>query len=538
MTKKQVKKYHGQQLTKKERNKGMKFARMEGAFATAMSALTISFIPAFALALGASEFFIGLLTSIPLLANAILQIPASYLAERTGKRRTICTISSFFSRVMWIPILLIPFLFGESLLLLIVFFSIFHGISGIISPSWASLMGDIVPGVKRGRYFGLNHRIFAVVSLLAVLFAGYVLDFFSGSFIGFGIIFGAAGIFGVLTSFSFKKFPEPKFRKIKTNFFSDMKNIFGNLPFKYFVVSFALFNFGYHFSAPFFVVKLIRDLNAPYIWISILSIMSTLIIILVQRLWGRLSDSIGNKSIIILCAFGIATLPFGWALIPTPVFIIPLGVISGLFWAGFNLSSFNYMLGVASERRTLFSAVFWALSNIGIVAGSLIGGISADYLSTHSLFIFQGLEIVFLISGTILVFSSLLFFKFLEELAGVKEVSVRYVGSEFIRTGVTSTFESFRGLRDSSLSLSRSVWDNIAKIKNIEFDLMEFLPSLPYREGKKIEKDIREAEEEIVEVQRGYIRGKKALKELRKYAKRLKKEEKELEEEYEKERED
>src|SRR3989344_6762280 len=59
------------------------------------------FLIGFALTLGASELQIGILMSIPLLAN-LLQITSAFILERTGTRKWTAVVSLLISRVLWI----------------------------------------------------------------------------------------------------------------------------------------------------------------------------------------------------------------------------------------------------------------------------------------------------------------------------------------------------------------------------------------------------------------------------------------------------
>src|SRR5580698_6036637 len=65
------------------------------------------FLTAFALRLGASEVQIGLLVATTPLAS-VVQLAGSWAIERTGRRKRICMIASWISRLLWVPILLVP----------------------------------------------------------------------------------------------------------------------------------------------------------------------------------------------------------------------------------------------------------------------------------------------------------------------------------------------------------------------------------------------------------------------------------------------
>jgi hypothetical protein len=64
-------------------------------------------------ALGASDFLYGLIMALPPLANAF-QLLASYVLERTLKRKSMMLTFGLLQRLVWIPFGLIPFFFPFS----------------------------------------------------------------------------------------------------------------------------------------------------------------------------------------------------------------------------------------------------------------------------------------------------------------------------------------------------------------------------------------------------------------------------------------
>jgi len=101
-----------EEVSSEELQKGFRAIIWDGMCTQAMGVLTGGvFLVAFALALGASNFHIGLLAAIPFLAQ-LLQIPAIYLVEKVRARRGICVAFSGASRLFWLPIAAIPLLFA------------------------------------------------------------------------------------------------------------------------------------------------------------------------------------------------------------------------------------------------------------------------------------------------------------------------------------------------------------------------------------------------------------------------------------------
>ena len=143
-------------VSPQELDKGLKAVILDGMCTQAMGVLTGgAFLVAFALALGASNFHIGLLAAIPFLAQ-FLQLPAFYLVEKVRARRGIVIAFSGASRLFWILIAAIPLLFaaytGAGLYVLIVALILFAGMGAVSAISWNSWMRDLTPEKILGNF--------------------------------------------------------------------------------------------------------------------------------------------------------------------------------------------------------------------------------------------------------------------------------------------------------------------------------------------------------------------------------------------------
>lgn len=132
------------QNAKLDTKSGMKYSTYDGMFASSMDAFTSAFVSAFALALGAGNLVIGLLSAVPQMLWTANQLTAAWTVEKTGQRKRIVIFTATISRLIWLPIAFLPFLFPD-LNMLILLVSLSTMIGAFTGPAWASLMADIVP---------------------------------------------------------------------------------------------------------------------------------------------------------------------------------------------------------------------------------------------------------------------------------------------------------------------------------------------------------------------------------------------------------
>ena len=98
-------------LTQKQVRKSLKNSVLDAASYSSMAGLTQNYITPYALAMDATTTQIGFLTAIPYLAMIMMQLVAPTLAERAGSRKRYILAGAFLHSLIWVPILLIPFIF-------------------------------------------------------------------------------------------------------------------------------------------------------------------------------------------------------------------------------------------------------------------------------------------------------------------------------------------------------------------------------------------------------------------------------------------
>ena len=119
-----------------------------------MSGTGEAYIIPYALALNASNFQIGFMTSFVGLFSALSQIFGSKLVYK-HKRKKIIVPAVFFQATSWILIVLLTLLAIKGYvsvyapIILVVLYSLYGISGGLGGPAWFSLMGDLVHEKKR-----------------------------------------------------------------------------------------------------------------------------------------------------------------------------------------------------------------------------------------------------------------------------------------------------------------------------------------------------------------------------------------------------
>lgn len=398
---------------------------LDGIFASMMLGLTEQYITPFAIALNATRPQIGMLTAFPNLVASLVQLKSADVAERLKSRKRIINISVFLHAFMYIPIILIPFIFKtHSVLWLILFVTLLNSIFAFPGPAWGSLMSDHIPHLSRGRYFGWRNRILGTITVICAFLAGFILNIFGKeSFIGFAIIFGLACISRFISWHFLTKMYEPPIKITAEHYFTFWEFIkkIRHSNFAKFVVYVASLNFCVNIAGPFFAVYMLSGLNFNYVTYTVIVTTAAVATLLTMNVWGRHADRVGNLKVIRLTAFFIPVIPILWLFSHEVYYLILIQVFAGFFWAGFNLSVANFILdAVTPEKRTRCIAYFGAINGIAICLGALLGGVLAKNLPP--IFGYRLLTL-FLISGIGRAIVSAIILPMIKEVRRVEKIS-------------------------------------------------------------------------------------------------------------------
>lgn len=375
-------------MNRQERNavrKSLNVSIKDGIAAAATSGFGNNYVNPFAVALGGTNIQIGVLNSIIHFIPALMQLKAADITEYFGSRKKIIVISVLLQASMLIPIAFIPFFPKHfRIIALICFCTFYMSFESLATPAWGSLMANLVPKKRLGRYFSRRSRIVSLVTLVTTFLAGFLLDVFNNpSLTGFTIIFLLAMVSRYISCYFLSRMYEPPLEIKREHYFSFVDFLkrlnIGN--FGKYVIFQSSFNLSVHIASPFFAVYMLRNLGFSYLTYTIVITVVPLAAILSMSYWGRYADTAGNRKVLTLCSFIISSLPAWWLISHDVFFLIGIQALSGFFWGGFNLCSSNFIYESAiPEKRTRCISYFNTINGFAICLGNLLGGFLAVHL--------------------------------------------------------------------------------------------------------------------------------------------------------------
>ncbi len=398
--------------------KSLKYSVYDGTAFAVMDGATASFLTPFAIALGSSVSLIAALTYIPQLIGAIVQLFAAKIVEIAKNRKRILVTGSFIHALLWIPLLLIPYATPSQKYLLVVFVSLQNLVWQPMNPIGNSLLGDIVPKYERGRFFGVRNRVAGATSFIAGLLAGVILNYYSlrNPFFGFTILFSIAFVARLISTLFKSLLYNPPADLSHEEKFSivDFVKRMDKTNYGHFVIFTTLFKFATNIAAPFFAVYMLKDLHFSYLQFTALIASELVASFIAMGIWGRLIDEKGTKLVLYISGILTPIIPLLWLFSGNFYYLIIIEAFSGVSWAGFNLSSSNFIFdAVRPENRIRCIAYFKFFESLSIFLGAAFGGFLINIFPPW-IFI-SSIPIVFLVSGILRLAVSIIFLPALKE---------------------------------------------------------------------------------------------------------------------------
>lgn len=350
------------------------------AFAT-MVGIGETYFSAFALFLKASTPQIGLLASLPPLLASFVQLLSAWLGRLTLQRKVIVLIGATVQAFTWLPLMILPVVFSDMAVPIMIACVVLYQCGAHLStPQWASLMGDIVPTRRRGRFFGRRTKIVSLITFLSLAVGGIVLQVASTNgrtLQGFMVLFGVAMIARLVSVYHLARMHDPSGHvaamEAPTSVAWWLRLRQSN--FVRFSVFFAMMQFSVAIASPFFTVYMLRDLNFSYVAFMTNTGVAILAQFLTLNQWGRISDVFGNRRILAATGVVIPLMPLLWTFSSNYWYLLFIQGISGLTWAGFTLSASNFLYDLISrDKRVTYLAIHNVLASFGIFCGAMLGG--------------------------------------------------------------------------------------------------------------------------------------------------------------------
>ncbi len=438
-------------LSKSAIRRSLKASTLDGSFSSIFENIVKGVLVSnFLMGLGAGAFEVGLLTSIPMLAQ-LLQPVGAYFSEKTRSRHAYCLWVFGAARLLWLIPAVGIFMFSHDLLtarslsfITLGVLSVSNVLEAIGGASWMSWMAALVPGRLRGRYFSVRRSLSSLTALLTIPLGGWLVSQWMGGEVeGYGIALILAVLMG-LASLGFQFYMsdvnpqlvkpakiekltadqtaqdaieatvEPEaIQAVEVQGVEQPEPALGPLQDRNFLMLLlflGIWTFSVNLSAPFFNFYLLDSLQLAVQWVTIYSSLRYGAFFLAIMLWGRLADRIGNRPVLIINCLIATTIPWMWSYADGSVASVWLAlpmlhIAQGSTFAALDLCIANIQLELATiTRQSACFATAAAVMGVTGALGTTAGGYLAELASVGLPALFAITAVVRLVSITPLFF--------------------------------------------------------------------------------------------------------------------------------------
>ena len=361
----------------------LKYSIIEGSFFAFMFGLGENYLSALGVFLGYSALQISILSSLPQLAGAFIQLASNNMAKLFQSMKKLVVLLSFFQSFLWIVLIFI--IFNTNNYFLILLWSVIYYVTACaMNPVWISWIGYLVPKTIRSNFHANRNRIINSLIFISILIGGAIFKVFESNMIlAFSIMFGVASIGRLLSAYYLNK-KDDAGDTYDGDAYS-YKNILQSKTKLLFIAYNTSIHFSIMFLGPLFTIYILRTMDLGYFVLTLSMAAWWVGNISSSRFWGRFGKSHGNLYLLKLTTILMVILPLLWISVyyfnyeGRIIVSLIINILAGITFSGFGLSSFNYLYEISDEKEVVkISSLTNCLKGVGIFVGSVIAGSIVD----------------------------------------------------------------------------------------------------------------------------------------------------------------
>ncbi len=359
-----------------------------------LSGSAINFLNVFAARLGASALQIGLLAAVSGVVNLIFAIPAGRWIERRPVSRSVFWTSVFY-RIGYLLFIPLPWLFhpqGQVWALILI--ALYMGIPlTALSVGFNTLFAVAVPEQWRAHVAGIRNIFFSLAFVISSLGSGYILkhmEFPAGYQLIFFIGFIGAAMSSVHLFFIHPLAAEPSPQLLvekpalradirPRSWLEALRLDIWKTAYRRPLLVLLSFHTAQYLAIPLFSIYIVRAMHLDDNIIGIGNSLFYLAVLAGSTQLNRLVRLGGHKTITGYGAIGLGFYPLLMAFSSTAWQFYALSIIGGLAWSLVGGSYANYLLEqTPAHDRPAHFAWYNVILNAAILFGSLAGPAMAD----------------------------------------------------------------------------------------------------------------------------------------------------------------
>ncbi len=366
----------------------------DGASFSVMVGLGETYLPAFVLALGLGQVASGLITTIPLLFGAILQLISPVAVRRLQSHRRWVVACAACQAACFLPLCVAAWVGSMPVVAVFAVAAVYWGSGLGTGPAWNTWVGTIVPLRMRAKFFARRTRlsqfcvlggfVLAGFSLQSGAAAGHTLETFGGLFLMAAVCrFASAGF---LLSQSEPVPPGDDHRHVPVGEFLNRIRTSGEGRLLVYLLAVQT---AAQIAGPYFTAYMLGPLGLSYAGYVFLISISFAAKALALPAFGSLAHRWGARRLLVLGGIAIVPLSGAWCVSDNFYWLCCVQIAAGAAWAAYELAMFLlFFETMPAEERTSLLTTFNFANALATVIGSLLGGaVLATWGKTHGVYL-------------------------------------------------------------------------------------------------------------------------------------------------------
>jgi MFS family permease len=365
-----------------EQRRNVLYVALDGVAIGLMSAAA-SFVSVFVIRLGATPFWVSLLSSIPSTIGLVMTLPWSQFADRQRRPERVFAFSRLAVHVVYPLVALVSF-WSESqwaAQVIIVVWSLSAFPSSLSNMMFTLVMGNAVPPQSRAFLMGRRWMVMGAAKLIALPLITRVIDGVAFPH-GYQIAFGINALIAILALYCANQLrvpereptPSSKRQPLQARVREEVHEVTEARPFLIFISGRVLLNLGLALVSAVIPIYWVQHLDASDAWVGYFTMTLSAATLISYLPWMRLKRKYGTRWTLIPSVLGTALYPALLALARTPAAVLPVIAFDGLVGAGLNLAFFDALLEACpADKQARFVAINMTAVNLMGVIGPPVG---------------------------------------------------------------------------------------------------------------------------------------------------------------------
>jgi MFS family permease len=352
----------------------------EGSSHAIMVGVGESYFPAFVLAMGMGQVAAGLITTIPLLAGAVLQLISPAAIHYLGSHRRWVVLCAALQASSFIPMAVAAWYGQLPVLVMFMLAAVYWGSGLGTATGWSTWVEKLVPPRLRTSYFSRRTRFNQIATLGGFLIGGFSLQWGAANGCAlpvFAVLFLLAATSRTASALllAHQSEPEPIPNGQRRVSMLEFVRGFRNSGDGRLLVYLLSVQAAAQIAGPYFTPFMLRSLQLSYVSYVTLIAISFAAKALALPAIGSLARCYGTRKLLWIGGIGIVPISGLWLISNSFAFLCVVQVLAGVTWAAYELAIFLLVFEtIKPEERTGMLTNFNFAHSVATAAGSLLGG--------------------------------------------------------------------------------------------------------------------------------------------------------------------